>query len=258
MAKLGSMAWGEKSDGILSSTDRMKMLAGLVRAQLGETLSRLALNLGAYQQQRRRIAPDRVVVPESSITRMADELAAQHYSEPLRLHCLRTFFFGQLWAQFHGLRIDAETLYVASLLHDLGLTGHFHQQTACCGFAIVGARSARDLAASQQWPPERQRAVYEAISYHLNPYLSLAHHEPEAVCLQRAAHLDVIGAGHHLLPDSAITKVHADYPRTGFREEILASMTEVVHAPLAHMRPFSRHWDSPALPTATRLIVTTG
>lgn len=234
MAKLGSMAWGEKSDGILSSTDRMKMLAGLVRAQLGETLSRLALNLGAYQQQRRRIAPDRVVVPESSITRMADELAAQHYSEPLRLHCLRTFFFGQLWAQFHGLRIDAETLYVASLLHDLGLTGHFHQQTACCGFAIVGARSARDLAASQQWPLERQRAVYEAISYHLNPYLSLAHHEPEAVCLQRAAHLDVIGAGHHLLPDSAITKVHADYPRTGFREEILASMTEVVHAPGSH------------------------
>ena len=79
MAKLGSMAWGEKSDGILSSTDRMKMLAGLVRAQLGETLSRLALNLGAYQQQRRRIAADRVVVPESSITRMADELAAQKY-----------------------------------------------------------------------------------------------------------------------------------------------------------------------------------
>ncbi|MGY4879323.1 HD domain-containing protein [Vreelandella aquamarina] len=234
MARLGSMAWGEKSDGILSPTDRMKMLAGLVRAQLGEHLSRVALRLGAYQHHRKRINPERFVVPESVITRKADALAAHHYSEPLRLHCLRTYFFGQLWAQFYGLRIDHETLYVASLLHDLGLTTDFHQQTACCGFAIVGARAASALAADQQWSLERQRGVYEAISYHLNPYLSLASHEPEAACLQRAAHLDVTGAGVHLLPDNAIADIHAEYPRQGFREDILASMSEVEHAPGSH------------------------
>ncbi|MDC8804063.1 HD domain-containing protein [Halomonas pacifica] len=230
MAKLGSMEWGERSDGILSPTERMQMLAGIVRAQLGETLSRLARQLGGYRRQRLRIDPQRIPVPASAVTRLADELASQHYSEPLRLHCLRTYFFGQLWAQFHGLGIDAETLYVASLLHDLGLTPGFHQQTACCGFAIVGARTARQVVAERQWPPERQRAVYEAISYHLNPYLSLAHHEPEAACLQRGAHLDVIGAGHHLLPDTAIAHIHGAYPRTGFREAILASLSDVEHA----------------------------
>ncbi|WP_181919373.1 HD domain-containing protein [Alkalilimnicola ehrlichii] len=234
MARLGSYEWGEQTDGILSAADRMRLLAGLIRAQVAEALSHAAKRFGSYRRRTTRVRLDTVAVPDSVATRVADELAGRYYTQALRLHCLRTYYFGHLWAQFYGLRVDTETLYVASLLHDLGLSPQFAKPSSCCGFAIVGAREAKQAVAKLHWPEERQRAVYEAISYHLNPYLSIAKHEPEAVCLQRAAHLDVVGAGRHLLPLAAIADVHQRFPRHDFREEILATMTAMVHAPNSH------------------------
>ncbi|WP_189465901.1 HD domain-containing protein [Litchfieldella qijiaojingensis] len=215
----------------MSTVDKMRLVAGLVWGQTVTALSLAAKRLGVDRRRMSQLNLDAVIAPDSAATRMADELAGRYYSQPLRLHCLRTYYFGSLWSQYYGLRVDAEVLYVASLLHDLGLSPDFSEQSSCCGFGIVGARKAKQAVAALQWPDERQRAVYEAISYHLNPYLSLAKHEPEAVCLQRAAHLDVVGAGRHLLQTDIIASVHQRYPRDDFREEILATMTGMSHAP---------------------------
>lgn len=230
-AALGSYEWGERTHGILSRADRLRLTTGLARAQLAELLSRMSTHLGLQSSRRRRLDLDRVTIPDSATARAAEVLTHHHYSEPLRLHCLRTYYFASLWSQFYGVRTDSEVLYVASLLHDLGLAAEFREASGCCGFAIVGARRASRFAAAQGWQDTRRRAVYEAISYHLNPYLSLASHEPEAVCLQRAAHLDVVGAGRHLLPTDIITAVHRTCPRTGFRDEILDTMLTMRHPP---------------------------
>ncbi|MDN3519127.1 HD domain-containing protein [Aquisalimonas lutea] len=230
-ATMGSLEWGERTHGILSRPEQMRLVAGLVRAQVTEKLSRLIARFGVHDRRIDRVDLDAVTIPDSAAANAAMDLVHRHHSDALRLHCLRTYYFAAVWSQFHGLRVDTEALYVASLLHDLGLADGFRDQSACCGFAVVGARSARQFAADQGWEERRRRLVYEAISYHLNPYLSLSRHDPEAACLQRGAHLDVIGTGAHLLPRGILDAVHDLCPRAGFRDEILETMSAMQHAP---------------------------
>ncbi|MGL5939068.1 MAG: hypothetical protein ACRC2S_01570 [Waterburya sp.] len=62
----------------------------------------------------------------------------------------------------------------------------------------------------------------------------------EAKLLKDGATMDVIGLRAHCLPSSAIQAVHNQFPRAGFREEILASINNVPHAPDSRPQFLSR------------------
>ena len=63
-------------------------------------------------------------VPDSSIARQAEELARSVSSDMLFNHVMRCYWFGELFAQKHGTKIDSELMFLSSVLHDLGLTDH--------------------------------------------------------------------------------------------------------------------------------------
>jgi hypothetical protein len=166
-----------------------------------------------------------------------------------------------LLAQFHGVSPDAERLYLGCLFHDYGLAHRHAHESEHCGFELVGARHAHLFGKKHGWDETRCRALYESISLHLNPYLSFSDQEVEAVLLQRGATLDVIGAERRLIPSRELGRVHARYPRLGFREAILATMTDIRHpansragflftcgfAKLAGGNPLDRHANMAAL-----------
>lgn len=138
------------------------------------------------------------------------------------------------------LQPDAELLFVGSVLHDLGLSKlHIKQACTCC-FSINGARLAHQFAISQGWDAHRAEKLYEMISLHLSPIVDATVDGVEAKLLKDGATMDVIGVRSHCLPNAVIQSVHDQFPRAKLREEILASINNVPHAPDSRPQFLSR------------------
>src|SRR6266536_6616437 len=101
---------------------------------------------------------------DSRLARRAERLVAEVSPPFLTNHCFRSHFFAVALAERDRVRFDAELLYVAALLHDLGLVARF--DTGRC-FEEDGADAAAALAAEEGWPPERREALAEAIRLHV-------------------------------------------------------------------------------------------
>ena len=110
------------------------------------------------------------------------------------------------------MRYDAELLYVAALLHDIGLTPRF-EGPGC--FEDEGAAAAARFAADRGWSAERCDALAEAIRLHMAVEVELAD-GPEAYLLYWATSVDVSGARLEELPRPTIDAVLARHPRDGF------------------------------------------
>jgi len=228
---IGSYRWSEKTNGLLSRSDKAAMFTMLVNAQVRELIGRVAAVTGSYRRKMAGVSLDRVVVPDTPMVREAEHEARELYSQELWNHCQRTFAFAMLLGQFHGIRPDTERLYLGCLFHDYGLTKAHASTSEHCGFELVGARCAHGFANAHGSGREESVALYESISLHLNPYLSFNANEAEAVLLQRGATLDVIGNDRHLIPQQELVRVHRRHSREGFREAILATMRDIRHPP---------------------------
>src|SRR5213083_2031780 len=93
--------------------------------------------------------------PDSRLARRAEKLVAEVSPPFLTNNCFRSHFFAVALAERDRVRFDAELLYVAALLHDLGLVARF--DTGRCFEEDGGAVAAR--LAADDWPPERCEAL---------------------------------------------------------------------------------------------------
>jgi hypothetical protein len=111
---------------------------------------------------------------------------------------------------------DAELLYVAAMLHDIGLTPAY-DRGGC--FERDGADAAREILADLGWPAERAETAAEAIYLHM--------HEvgpgdsPEAVLLDLGTAVDVRGVRLGDVPDASRGFVLDRFPRLGFKEHFV-------------------------------------
>jgi HD domain len=151
-------------------------------------------------------------IPDSSLAREADELV-QAVSPPfLTNHCYRSHSWSLALAERDGVRFDPELLYVAALLHDLGLIARY--DTGRC-FEEDGAVAAAELATAHGWPHERREALAAAIRLHVAVDIALED-GPEAYLLWHATGLDVTGHRHRDLDGGRIAAVLSTYPRLDF------------------------------------------
>jgi HD domain len=151
--------------------------------------------------------------PDSRLARRATELVRRSSPEFLTNHCFRSYAWSVALAGRDEVRFDAELLYVAALLHDIGLVAGF--DTGRC-FEEDGAAAAADLASAEGWPDERREALAEAIRLHVAVDIALED-GPEAYLLWHATGLDVTGHRHPDLTPSMIEEVVAAYPRLDFK-----------------------------------------
>ncbi|MFG6175649.1 HD domain-containing protein [Halomonas sp. THAF12] len=262
----GSFSWSETTQGVLSARDKAHLVYQLVRSQLHERLSRLAWRLDRSRIRRRGVELARLRPPHSAFCRRVEDRVAAEYSPALLAHCYRTWWMGALVGEMLGLEADAETLYVACLMHDVGLTDGHAGCITSTAFQVTGAREARRLALDAQWRDADAIRLYEAISYHLNPWLDAGRHTPEALLVKYGAHMDVAGAHRHLLPAKTLAEIHRRHPRDGFRQEITRSIESLPHrtgshaevlrrmgfARLAERNPLDRHHGAGAVGGPTR------
>lgn len=218
---IGSLEWAERSQGRLSRLEALAEVRRGIAVQLsvwgGVARHRLGL-------ARAELALREVTLPTSPVARQTEALCRRVSAPWLVNHCLRTYVWGELFAARDGLAHDAELLFCAALLHDLGITETYPTPAGDC-FALAGARTAADILRGQGMDAARARTVAAAISLHLNVVV-----EPrsgaEAFLLSRGVGVDVIGLRVAHLGGDAVRDVVARYPRLGMKRALEPLLNE--------------------------------
>ena len=210
--EVGTREWARTGRGALRRRERLGLARQAVAAQLADLPGRVRAHFGGGPGRRIALSLDREP-PDTPAAKQAWRLAQAAYPTALLGHCLRCWLWGDVFAQLEGLRHDPETLYIASLLHDIALTDE-HRPTGDAGcFAAHGGEVARvALAAADEALAER---VAEAISLHMNVRVPAAL-GTEAHLLHAGAHLDAGGTRAGDVPRAAVSEILARHPRDGF------------------------------------------
>lgn len=227
---VGTREWAISSAGALRNADRRRLLAQALLTRIAALPHAMRARLGLGEHAMTRINVDAIKVPDSATARRASD-HLQSLSPPWLInHCMRTWLLGMLLAQAERIRFDEELFFVASALHDLGLTGERKCDEGCAAcFAVQGAREAEKFAERAGWSVERRHRLSEAISMHLNIRVGMQY-GAEAHLLHEGAALDVIGARMREISKESLQTVLDRYPRLDFKENMAASMKKQARA----------------------------
>lgn len=121
-------------------------------------------------------------------------LEAQQESERLLTpamfnHSHRTWIFGRALARRDGIELDDELLFVAAMLHDIGLC---HPRFRAC-FTRLGARKVVELGRDLGGSALYLAPAAEAISHHITPGLATDEGGNLGVYIQGGSALDLEG-----------------------------------------------------------------
>ncbi len=226
---VGTLAWARRTGGRLGRYDRLTLMVQAI-------LFRLNLRLRAKNRPPFSVEPDSLRIPDSALCVAAGELLMS-VSEPwLVNHCLRTFLWATVLGKKDHRTYDEELLFVASALHDLGLTdaGAKLSTTRAECFAVEGAFAAEAFLARRGVIEKRREPIAEAISLHLNVRVPLDY-GVEAHLLQAGAGLDVVGARYGEIAASTRDAVVNLHPRIDMKDALVVSMKQQ-----SRTRPLSR------------------
>lgn len=213
MAALGSMDWLARSGGRLAWHERLQLVAQGVQAQWQAR----AQHKGPRKPP--RCALQDIVPPDSAIVREAFAMAEDCSPPYLLNHCLRAYYWARLLDE-DARPFDDEALFVALLLHDLGLTERWRlpSPSAQC-FTRAGARAATELATRHGWSERRAALSAEAIALHLNVVVG-ASAGKEAQMLRAGSGGDVAGLGLARLGGDTVSAVVARHPRLALKAQM--------------------------------------
>jgi hypothetical protein len=178
-----------------------------------------------------------VGVPDSKIARETTDLA-RHVCPPFLFnHCLRTFWLADKLA-VSGLRFDREIVYIASMLHDVGVLEPYDHGR---WFEVDGAHAARDFLAEHMYPPEKIEVVWDAIALHTTTQLAACKpHEVALVNLGAAA--DAVGLRIGELDPKFVRELIEEFPRLDFPDKWRQTLVE--HVKRNRTRPVSPFFES--------------
>ena len=202
---------------ILLAADRgrdapARLIWRFARLEVQERLRRVRRRLGLLRL--RELTPESHRVPDSALAKAAFELAAGLSPPVLLNHAVRTYHFGAILAARYGLRLDRELLYVASALHDLGLTTSFEAEPG--SFEWVSARHAHAFGIEQGMEPRRAALLHDAVALHSSVGIASAR-EPEVAMVHFGAGADLFGLRLDEIPKGDFDRVLDEWPRCGFK-----------------------------------------
>ena len=159
-----------------------------------------------------------ITIPDSKMAVEVTDLVRDVSTELVYHHCRRVFLFGALRGQRDGVAYDPELLYVAAMMHDLGLTEKY--RTSDQRFEIDAADEARDFLRGHGVPEAEAQKIWEAIALHTTPEIPL-HMAAEIALLTRGVEDDVMGVGFDTVDEDTRALVTAAHPRPNFKEGII-------------------------------------
>src|SRR5689334_18716814 len=164
-----------------------------------------------------------LVPADTPATRAAREVVAQYSSRALVNHCERSYLWSAALGDLSGIAHDRELLYVASMVHDLGLVPAFDNHLA--PFEDAGGDVGWVFAAGTGWPPERRTRVKEIIVRHMWREVDPAF-DIEGHLLCEGTGLDISGRNADTWPAAFRAEVLERFPRLDLIAEFLAAFQD--------------------------------
>ncbi|QGG52145.1 HD domain-containing protein [Lysinibacillus pakistanensis] len=157
-----------------------------------------------------------IIIPDSKVAKEATQLVSEISPEFLYNHCLRTYAFGDSLGKKYGLKYDLELFYLASVLHDIGLT-----EKVCCkhSFEYEGADYAEKFLRSHNFSQDKIDVVREAIILHTSEIAE--EKQPEIALVHFGAGMDIMGLRIEDISEEAFNFIIETYPRLGFKKSII-------------------------------------
>jgi len=157
--------------------------------------------------------------PTSSVADLALEVVTEYSSPALVNHCRRSYVWAAAYAVLHEISFDPELLYVAVMLHDIGLVPAFDNHAIA--FEHAGGHVAWVFGAGAGWPAQRRTRAAEIIVRHMWDSVDVDD-DPEGFLLEIATGLDISGRNPQWWPADLRAAVVAAVPRLGLAEEFTA------------------------------------
>ena len=164
-----------------------------------------------------------IIAPDTQLTRKAAALVEHAHSKSLLNHVHRTWWFGEFIGKKREMKYDRELVYLASLLHDLGLS---QDHAADKRFEVDGADAASRFLQSHDYPKSKVDLVWDAIALHATPDIA-DRKEPEVALVHFGAFVDVMGLRIEEISPALIDDTLALYPRLGFKKAFTEALAEV-------------------------------
>jgi hypothetical protein len=149
-------------------------------------------------------------VPDTAAATAALEVSREFHTPAFQNHCVRSYLWSAALGTVDGTPFDAELLYVAAMLHDLGLVEPLDSHTV--EFEHAGGSIGWVFAAGAGWPPARRERVREIIVAHMAEGVDPAE-DPEGSLLGRGTAVDIVGHDLDLLPAPLPAEVLERWPR---------------------------------------------
>lgn len=122
------------------------------------------------------------------------------------------------------LRVDDELLFLACIMHDLGLT---ERHEAPGPFEVNSADAAGDLLRRYAVAQQRIDVVWDGIALH--PYGSIAAKKrAEIMLVSSGAGTDVVGFALDRFPSASVSQVLAAFPRLQFKSAFIRTCGDIV------------------------------
>jgi hypothetical protein len=129
-----------------------------------------------------------VRIVDSKIAKDAVELSRSGSPPYLFNHAMRTFLYGSLVGRGLGASFDEEMLFLACVLHDLGLTESYAGDLP---FEIQGAQAAKQFLDQRGYSKSSAEIVWDGIAMHASAIGQFK--RPEIALVGEGAGADVIG-----------------------------------------------------------------
>jgi len=157
-------------------------------------------------------------IPDTPACAYAYEVMEAYLSPALRNHSMRSYLWAAALGTSRGIAFDPELLYVASVLHDLGLVKEFDNHTE--PFEVAGGHVGWVFAAGAGWPAERRKRVSEVVVRHQLQDVDPAE-DPEGFLLMMSTGFDIAGRAAEEYPDSLRSEVLERWPRLDLADQFL-------------------------------------
>jgi hypothetical protein len=162
-------------------------------------------------------------VPTTLVAEQAAEASAAWCSKALMEHNHRAYLWAAARGTDMGLAFDEELLYVAAMLHDIGLLAAFDNATA--SFDEAGGNVAWMFAAGAGWPVERRVRLSEIIVRHMWDSVDPAF-DAEGHLLEVGTAIDISGRDPGLWAPALRAEILAAHPRLDLVEEFTACIAD--------------------------------
>lgn len=210
------------------TTTRPKPPTWLLATRLVTVQSQAMLRRVARQWGMRRVAhleESDLAIPDSALARKAVELVAETSPGFLLNHGLRAYAFGAALGRRDRLKFDRELLFLAAVMHDLGLVEQF--DTPDQPFELQGAKAARGFLLEQGVDNERADLVHEAIALHASIGVA-SRGAPEVQLCHYGTGVDVAGFRLYDMEWQDVKRVVDVWPRLGFKQGFVPLLKDQV------------------------------